>query len=250
MHPAHLEALVQELRGLLLAHVGAVLLPHQRPRQVVAKPCSQAPGSTVANQGRTLRRHEGAKPSCPVVVPSHPSRPPPAHPPTCGQVVICVIGANHAHSAQEGLARVEAAHHQAVPQRVHSAGQGSTRGQGRAGQGGYAECGKQQAAKTPQPHCWHTHCSGLLRTGRTGRQAAAWQLPTTLLPRTGQADGGSAAWQQPTTRITPPPHPPPPITPNSPNSLVAAVVEHAAEVCVHLCGLQAMAVVHAEVVVA
>ncbi len=44
--PARLEALVHERGGLLLAHVRPVLLLHQRPRQVVAKPFGQADGCT------------------------------------------------------------------------------------------------------------------------------------------------------------------------------------------------------------
>ena len=139
----HLEALVQQRRGLLLAHVGPVLLPHQRPRQVVAKPCGrwvrlQAAASAA---GRRVESSWGRAPEC-FTPPGAPPPPPrraqrsPAQSPqpvqprrslTGGQVHVGVVGANHAHGAQEGLALVHAAHHDGVPQRVKPAQCGSGR---------------------------------------------------------------------------------------------------------------------------
>lgn len=157
--PAHtcLEALVHERRGLLLTHVGTVLLPHQRPRQVVAKACRQRTqpgrqgGDVIGRMGTVpfdhaqhlafngrlqaasmmlLSQWKTGNRSCYLSPATNLQSQPPAalralffQPPSraCRHVLVSVVGANHAHGAQEGLAAMEAANNNAVPQRVKPA---------------------------------------------------------------------------------------------------------------------------------
>ena len=74
------------------------------------------------------------------------SWPPTAPPtPTCGHRLVGVVGAHHAHCAQEGLPLVEATHHQAVPQRVEpAAGKKGGGGRKKVRQGRGQTCGREE----------------------------------------------------------------------------------------------------------
>lgn len=96
-----------------MPQVSTLLQPPHNAREPALHSTAQAKTCLTHNTRRLLLLHQGCKRRA-LSLPSWAWH-------ACGEGGVCVVDANHAHRAQEGLAVLQASNDQRVPQGVHPA---------------------------------------------------------------------------------------------------------------------------------